>query len=207
MRQADHHHRVLADPRSRLALGLGGLALAGLAIESDRVSPVEAELFWSVNHLPDRLASPVWLVMQSGALVAAPVTAAIAQRVGRPELARRLLVAGFSTWALSKAVKRSVRRPRPTTLLADTRRRGREQSGLGFVSGHAGVAASLCVAALPELPPRARLGAVAVAVAVAASRLYVGAHLPLDVAGGVALGVAVESVVELLGTGGQGPGR
>jgi len=187
----------LGNPRRRLTLALTVFGLSALAIHSDRAGAVEADLFRSVNRLPDRLAGPVWLIMQGGQLGAAPVVAAIAARTGRPILARRMLVSGASTWALAKLVKQSVRRPRPATLVPETRRRGREQPGLGFVSGHAAVAASLCAAALPELSPKARLAAITAAATVAAGRLYVGAHLPLDVAGGAALGVAVEAAVEL----------
>jgi undecaprenyl-diphosphatase len=135
--------------------------------------------------------------MQSGSLAAAPVTALVAELSGHSALARRLLVSGSTTWALSKVVKEGFERPRPTTLVSQTKRRGRAQSGLGFVSGHAAVAASLCAAALPELGSTARRAAAAAAIAVAIARVYVGAHLPLDVLGGIALGVAVEAAVEL----------
>jgi hypothetical protein len=51
---------------------------------------------------------------------------------------------------------------------------------------------------VPYLGRRARWVAVAVAVVVCVSRLYVGAHLPLDVVGGAALGWAAGSLVHLL---------
>jgi undecaprenyl-diphosphatase len=154
-------------------------------------------VFAAINRLPDSLAGPVWLVMQGGNFLAAPAAAAIALRSGRPRLARRLLVAGPATWALAKVVKRLIQRPRPAVLILETRRRGREQSGLGFVSGHAAVATSLCAAALPELGSPARRAAIAAAITVGVARVYIGAHLPLDVLGGIALGVAVEAAVEL----------
>jgi membrane-associated phospholipid phosphatase len=182
----------------RLAAGLGGLALTALAVSPDRVEPVEAPLFRMVNGLPDDLAGPLWLIMQGGTLAAAPVAAVFARLSGRPALARRLLIAGPTTWLLSKLVKRGVARPRPAALLPGTQLRGREQSGTGFVSGHAGVAASICAAALPDLGPGGRCAAVAAAATVAAARLYVGAHLPLDAVGGASLGIAVEAALELL---------
>ena len=188
---------VLPDARARLLAGVAGLALASAAIDTDAIGPVELRLFRTVNRLPDGLAPPMWLLMQSGNLVAAPVTAAVAAACGRPRLARRLLLAGATTWVLAKVVKRWARRPRPTTLLTDVRGRGRPQSGLGFVSGHTAVAVGLCAAALPDLSPAARRLAIGTAAVVGASRIYVGAHLPLDVIGGAALGVAVEAALEL----------
>jgi membrane-associated phospholipid phosphatase len=187
----------LSDPRTRLWLGLTLLALTRLALRPDSVGPVEARLFREINELPDAPAAPVWLTMQPGALGAVPTVAGVAYLSGRPALARRLLLAGAGTWALSKVVKYATARPRPDELLAGTRRRGRQQTGLGFVSGHAAVVTSLCFSALPELSPPARAAAVVTALGVAMGRMYTGAHLPLDIAGGVALGVAVEAAVEI----------
>ncbi len=188
----------LRDPRVRLVLGAAAFALTGLAVEPDRVGPLEEGVFQVVNRLPDGLAGPVWVVMQGGNIGAAPVAAAVAGLAGRPAVARRLLIGGLGTWALSKVVKRGIARPRPEALIAGVRRRGAQQTGLGFVSGHAAVVTSLCAAALPELSPRGRRAAIALAVAVGTSRIYVAAHLPLDVLGGAALGVAVEAGLELL---------
>jgi membrane-associated phospholipid phosphatase len=187
-------------PRLRLGLGVAGLALATAAVRSDRIGPDEQRVFGAINRLPDSLAGPFWLIMQGGNLAAAPAAAAAALQSGRPALARRLIVAGPITWVLAKVVKRCIQRPRPAVLVPETRRRGREQAGLGFVSGHAAVAASLCAAAFPELGSSARRAAVAAAMTVGIARVYIGAHLPLDVLGGIALGVAVEAAVEVAGS-------
>ena len=122
---------------------------------------------------------------------------------GRPGSA--LLCAGWpirgsgSAWALSKLVKQMVRRPRPAALVSGVRTRGRAASGLGYLSGHAGVAVALGTAAFPRLGPSGRAVVAAVVPVVGLSRIYVGAHLPLDVAGGSGLGLAVEAAVALVG--------
>jgi glycosyltransferase 2 family protein len=197
----------VTDPSVRLALGIAGFALARVAVHREDVGPLELRIFRAVNHLPDGLRGPLWLVMQTGTLAAAPLAAFVATASGHPRLARRLLAGGVTTWTLSKLVKQRVRRPRPTTLLADTRPRGQLQSGLGFVSGHAGVATGLCAAAFPELGPGGRRLAIATAATVALSRLYVGAHLPLDVVGGAALGLAVDAALDLHDRADAGAGR
>ncbi|HET6795104.1 MAG TPA: phosphatase PAP2 family protein [Acidimicrobiales bacterium] len=184
-------------PVFRLGLGGGLLVAAGAVARRGRVGPTEEAAFRAVNGLPDALAAPVWVVMQAGNLVAVPAAAVVAAATGHPDAARRMAAAGAGTWTLAKVVKGCVRRSRPARLLAGARERGRPQSGDGFASGHAGVAFALCTAALPELTGRGRRRALATAAAVAASRLYVGAHLPLDVVGGAALGVFVEAAVEL----------
>jgi undecaprenyl-diphosphatase len=74
---------------------------------------------------------------------------------------------------------------------------GRPQSGLGFPSGHAAVAAAMMTAASPHLSPPARGAGWTVVALVATARMYVGAHLPLDVAGGLLLGWTIGSSVRL----------
>ena len=47
-------------------------------------------------------------------------------------------------------------------------------------------------------PRRGRVLVLAALPAVALMRVYVGAHLPLDIVGGAALGLAVEAGLEML---------
>ena len=142
---------VLADPKARLGIGTVALHVTALAVSRDRVGLGEAGVFRAVNGLPDALHAPAWAVMQLGTLGAAPAAAGAAWLAGDRELAGRLLASGTGTWALSKLVKQMVRRPRPAALLAGTRCRGRDAAGLGYLSGHAGVAVALGAAALPRL--------------------------------------------------------
>ncbi len=188
---------VLADPRVRLGVGAAALLVTAVAVRRDRVSPGEARVFCAVNRLPDALHAPAWAIMQLGTLGAAPAAAGAAWLAGDRELAGRLLASGTGTWALSKLVKQVVRRPRPAALLPGTRRRGRDAAGLGYLSGHAGVAVALGAAALPRLGPAGRAFTVTAIPVVGLTRVYVGAHLPLDIAGGAALGLAVEALVSL----------
>jgi membrane-associated phospholipid phosphatase len=196
-RQEHSLAEVLADPRVRLGVGAAALLVTAIAVHRNRVSPGEATAFRAVNGLPYSLYLPAWTVMQLGTLGAAPATAAAAWLAGDGELAGRLLASGAGTWALSKLVKQIVRRPRPAALLPGTRGRGRDAAGLGYLSGHAGVAVALGAAALPHLGPSGRFLALTVIPVVGLTRVYVGAHLPLDIAGGAALGLAVEAGVDL----------
>ena len=187
----------VTDPRVRLGVGMLGLVASAAVVRRDRVGRREERVFRAVNRLPDSLFTPAWPVMQLGALGAAPAAAGVAVAAGQPELARRLLLGGTASWALSKVVKRGVRRPRPAALLPDARGRGREAAGLGYLSGHAAVAAALGTAVLPRVDAGWRLAVLAAVPVVGLCRIYVGAHLPLDVVGGAALGLVVESAVGL----------
>ena len=182
-------------PARRVLAGAAGLVLATAPVRRDRVGPTEATIFSSFNSLPDGLHAPAWAVMQCGALGAAPAAAAMAWTFGERRLAAELAVAGSSTWALSKLVKRLVRRDRPAGLLPGVAVRGRAASGLGYLSGHAGVATAMAAALVPRVGFRRAAPALVLAGVVGATRIYVGAHLPLDVAGGTALGLLVEGGV------------
>lgn len=188
---------LLAEPQVRLGIGTAALLVTALAVRRDRVSLGEAKVFRAVNGLPDALHAPAWAIMQLGTLGAAPAIAGAAWLAGDSELAGRLLASGTGTWVLSKLVKQMVRRPRPAALLAGTRCRGRDAAGLGYLSGHAGVAVALGAAAFPRLGTTGRALTVAAVPVVGLARVYVGAHLPLDIAGGAALGLAVEALVSL----------
>jgi glycosyltransferase 2 family protein len=185
--------------RARLLLGVVGIAATASVVRRDRVGPREARAFRAVNALPDELRGPLWVGMQAGALGAVPVAAGAARLAGRERLPGRLLVTGTAAWLLAKAVKPCAGRPRPLALIPDARCRGPEATGLGYVSGHAAVVVALVSAALPHLGRRGRAVALGLPAVVGLSRLYVGAHLPLDVAGGAALGLAVDAAVSLVG--------
>jgi undecaprenyl-diphosphatase len=135
--------------------------------------------------------------MQYGTFGAVPTLAAIALVRRRPILALAIGAGGTGAWVLAKAVKPRVERGRPASLLADVSLRGAEQADLGFPSGHAAVSAALTVVAWPHLSGTWRSALVALSVFVPFARMYVGAHLPLDVIGGSGLGLAIGSVVTL----------
>ncbi len=179
-------------------VGGGALVLASLPVDSSSVSDPEAAVFRVLNGTTVLPFVVVWPVMQLGNVFVVPVSAAVAAAFKRRWLAVELLVAGATTYLLAKVVKGIVPRGRPSGLLSDVVIRGAEAHGRGYVSGHAATLAALATVAWPWLGRRGRIVVVALVVVVGLTRVYVGAHLPLDVVGGAALGLAVGGLVRLL---------
>jgi undecaprenyl-diphosphatase len=184
-----------------VALVAGGaalLALAALPVDPGRVPDAEAAVFRVLNGTTVLPFVIVWPVMQLGNVLVVPASASLAAAFRRWRLALELLVAGTGTYLAAKVVKGIWPRGRPDGLLADVVIRGEEALGRGFVSGHAATLAALVAVAWPSLGRRGRIAVGALLVVVALTRVYVGAHLPLDIVGGVGLGLAVAGVVRLL---------
>ena len=160
------------------------------------VSAGEERFFRLVNKSRPLLRRPAWVVMQAGSLAAVPITAALAVR-RRRSAALALAIDGTAVWALCKLIKRFVKRGRPVDCLDDVVITGKAQRGSGFPSGHAAVATTLTVIGARLLPRPASQLAWVVPVLVGAGRQLVGAHLPLDVAGGAALGVTAGSLANI----------
>lgn len=183
----------------RLVIAAVLLVASVLPVERRSVPDPEAELFRWVNGLPDFLDGPISLVMQLGNFLAVPalaVAALVAFR--RWRVALDLAISGTAAWLLARVVKESVERGRPGDLLQDVILRDAPSTGLGFVSGHAAVAAALATVVAAYLGARWTVTVIVLAAIVAFARVYVGAHLPLDVVGGAAMGWALGSLVHFL---------
>ncbi|RBY82894.1 hypothetical protein DQ238_02485 [Geodermatophilus sp. TF02-6] len=178
----------------RAVLGLAVLGLGVLVAQRSELSAFERDVFQLVNDLPAILFPVVWVVMQLGNVVAVPVLAGVAALTRRVRLARDLLVSGLLAYVAADLVKQVVARPRPAGFAVAVNFPEGPVTGLGFVSGHSAVAAAMAAAAVPYLTRRGRRGVWVLAWTVGLARIYVGAHLPLDVVGGLGLGWAIGSL-------------
>jgi undecaprenyl-diphosphatase len=182
----------------RLVVALVLLGLTAIPVDRTSVPVLEEDAFWLLNDLPAALFPVIWLPMQAGSVGAVGAVTGVALLARRRLLAAELAVAGVLAWGLAKIIKVFFERPRPGVLFPDAVLHGDVVTGLGYLSGHAAIASTLATVAGPWLPRRLRRLAWGLALLVGASRIYVGAHLPLDVLGGYALGWAIGACVHLL---------
>ncbi len=153
-------------------------------------------MFRALNDRPDALRRPNWVLMLGGTLGAVPAASAVALLAHQRRLAAHLALGGTAAYILAKMVKPYVGRARPGTLLEDVAFRDEIGGNQGWISGHAAVSSSLALIAGPTLPTPARVGAYAWSAIVGAGRMYAGAHMPLDVAGGYGLGMMIAALAE-----------
>jgi undecaprenyl-diphosphatase len=111
-------------------------------------------------------------------------------------LAWRLAAATLVGTLLSQGLKRSLHRPRPTSAIVGFEALAENPDRFSFPSGHttAAFAAAVALAGAPYGIGPAALG---LALGIGTSRVYLGAHYPLDVAAGVVLGTAAGVLARL----------
>ena len=180
--------------------GLVVLAAGTVAVRDGAVLGWEADVFDAVNGLPEALYPVLWPFQQIGAVLVGPLAALVAAVLRKWRLAGALVAATVLKLVLERVVKVMVTRERPATSIGgDVELRGDvPTAGESFVSGHAVLVAAIACLVVPYLPRRWRPVPWALVGLVMVGRVYVGAHNPLDVVCGAALGVVIGSALNLV---------
>jgi undecaprenyl-diphosphatase len=100
-----------------------------------------------------------------------------------------MAAAGILATLVTAILKRTIRRPRPRHLEPGLGGALVDPDAFSFPSGHSAVAFAVASAAVSASPAIAPLE-LALASGIAFSRIYLGAHYPLDVLVGIAIGIA-----------------
>jgi membrane-associated phospholipid phosphatase len=191
--------------KSRLRLALGLLAVVpvlGLLVAQTEAHRFDEWLYSAINGLgpgPELLWTILdphtrnYVVLVALAVVAAAVTSLRTV----PATFGRVLGSALLAWVLLEAVYAVYDRPRPEEVVTDPSLNGHSWAHLNsFPSGHMAITAALAVAVALRFP-RLRYALWTYVAAVAFTRVFFGAHFPLDVVAGTALGTASALLVAI----------
>ena len=156
-----------------------------------------AAIFAVVNPL----LRPVPLVVVS-ALLLGWVLLAAPGRAERLELLRALTVALVLAELMAQVMKRLADQPRPLSVIPglDTHGYPTDPHGHAYPSAHTAVVVAAVSALWPWMRWPQRIVSVAFAVLVALNRIYIGAHWPIDVVGGAAIGLLAGTITWIIAT-------
>jgi membrane-associated phospholipid phosphatase len=181
-----------------LVASLAVFGVCALVAADGRVGPVERATFHAVNGLPEWLYRPMVLFQYLGVLAMPLVVALGALAFRRWRLAAALVLVVPLKLALERVVKLLVQRERPGTTVPDAVLRGVHSAGLSFASGHAIITFAIAGLLALVLPRRWGIVAFVLASLNGVARVYLGAHNPLDVVGGAAVGLAIAAALDLV---------
>ena len=188
--------------RLDVVAGLGGLAVlvaCAVVVRDGTVGSLERSVFEAINGLPEVLEPPMRLAQFLGVLVVGPIVAIVALVLRRWRLALAAVLVTIGKLAAERTVWHYVSRQRPGVTEPNAIvRGGTATSGAAFVSGHVILVTALAWVITPYLRGAWRFAPWVVVALVAFARVYLGAHNPLDVIGGLGLGVAVGCAANLI---------
>lgn len=181
----------------RLVIAAVAFALTTVLALTGSVSNLEEAFFRTINYLPSILSPLFQIIMQFGALFFVFVAGLVTLSKKHNRLAIKIVTGGTGVWLLAKIAKALVLRDRPFFLLENILTRAGGDSGMGFPSGHASVAALIATVASPYVSKNWSRVLWGFAWMTAIARMFVGVHLPLDVFAGLSIGWFFGSLLNL----------
>jgi membrane-associated phospholipid phosphatase len=164
-----------------------------------RVYGWEVAVFQAINGLPGSIRPYLWVLNQYGTAVTIPVATVVALLFRKWRMALALAISGVAVYLLARVIKEYATRGRPSAFVEGVVEREMfSPDSLGYPSGHAAVAWAITIILLAYVGRPWQIAAIVLAIVVPIVRMYVAAHLPLDLIGGAALGITVASAVNLL---------
>lgn len=190
------------DPRYVFVLIISTLVLLICSLQvlsKGLFDSVERPIFQFFNGLPHILHGTMLAITQFGGLGGLFFWMAAGWYLVNRRAAFSVLWTSITAWILAKIGKGYFGRGRPLALLHNVNiAKGEIFSGNGFPSGHATFSAACATVLYYQVPKKYRKYILGIVLLVGISRMYLGAHFPLDVVGGWALGAFTGSAAMLI---------
>jgi len=175
------------------------LAALSLMASTGDMGAAERSVFDWIYGMPDSLRWFALVATQLGnfwLMIAVVGLLLVIKWNPRPSLL--VLRGGVLAYGIVAVIKVVVSRPRPMILLSEVTSREITVVGSGFPSAHTALATVVSLTVLPYLPKQLRWVPVLWIGLVAWSRIYLGVHAPLDVAGGFIIGLLVILLADVI---------
>ncbi len=214
VRAADRESALPRPPSRRVAAVVAALCVAVVVVSAWLATLPGAPgaqtpaVIW-MNHPPQPVAAVFALVnpllrplplLVLAVLLGGWVVLGAAGTARRLECGRAIGLALLVAEALSQVLKRVVDQPRPTAVIPglDVHGYPHDPWGRAFPSAHTALTVAAVAALWPWMNRPQRVAGLAMAVLVPLNRIYIGAHWPIDVVGGAAVGLLAASVCWLV---------
>lgn len=180
------------------ALGFTAYAVCAFAVQGRAALGWETSVFDWIYSWPQFL-KPIFIVItQLGNAWFLPVLCLAIWIWHKKSLAVRLLFSGTTAYLLVQIAKEIIARPRPEFLLDNVAIREPFVNGYGFPSGHSAMIMLAGIILWPHVKKQWRWLIPVVVALVGISRIYLGAHLPMDIIGGFAIGFIVAALTNFV---------
>lgn len=167
---------------------LAVFVIAALLAQPEAVSVFESSIF-SMFYVQSGILVPVFFVItQLGSIYFLATLSALYLFLKNYVVVLRLLMAGTLAYLLAGVSKDLFGRARPDELFDNVVFHDVMVRGPGFPSGHTALAVAIGIVLFHHTPKKWHTAIIIMTFLAAISRMAVGAHAPLDIVGGAAIG-------------------